>query len=413
MSDPVIEIIRKTGTLPRFLNYYQRQYLSKIELEKIKKRKLSKILSFSINNVPFYKRFYKISKREFSGFDINETNFFDKVPVITKENYRGNLRDFLARNVKTDDIRSTSGTSGKPLRIYQDKNLSSDKFFRYLRATIRLGYRPWKTAFGFYREPIKTEVGVLEKLGFFKGPILTADVPKEKIKSTIEKVKPKMIFSELSPLLHLCLSDLEIDVIPEFIIVNGGMLTKKRKKIIEDFFSCKVFNFYGCMEVGFIASECLEGSMHTNSDSILLEQNEELGCLITSFENFKMPLLRYRLGDSIEIVEDECSCGSNLPIIKSIKGRVDGFIVSQGKPISSLKILEILENFLPIDKFRLIQDKKGSIDFIVDKSVHEKNLKDAVGQLRKINLTKIKVRRKSIKFKQTKKIVTVKSKFNR
>jgi phenylacetate-CoA ligase len=90
---------------------------------------------------------------------------------------------------------------------------------------------------------------------------------------------------------------------------------------------------YGTTE-GFIAWQCPQGSYHINAEHVLVELVDEVGrqvapgemgrVLITTLENYLMPLVRYDLGDYAIAAEGTCRCGRTLPLLGRIVGRKRG-----------------------------------------------------------------------------------------
>jgi len=87
---------------------------------------------------------------------------------------------------------------------------------------------------------------------------------------------------------------------------------------------------YGATE-GFIAWQCPQGSYHINAEHVLVEIVDAAGrqiapgetgrVLITTLENYLMPLVRYDLCDYAIASEGACRCGRTLPLIGRIAGR--------------------------------------------------------------------------------------------
>ena len=87
---------------------------------------------------------------------------------------------------------------------------------------------------------------------------------------------------------------------------------------------------YGATE-GFIAWQCPQGSYHINAEHVLVELVDDSGdqvapgemgrVLITTLENYLMPLLRYDLSDYAIAAAGTCRCGRTLPLLGRIVGR--------------------------------------------------------------------------------------------
>ncbi len=98
-------------------------------------------------------------------------------------------------------------------------------------------------------------------------------------------------------------------------------------------------------------------------ESVSLGESGEILC--TDLINYAMPLLRYELGDVGVPVEDCCSCGIRLPLMKRLTGRTDDFLIAlDGRRISPLIFGPFpFENMERIRQFRVIQERKDRIRF--------------------------------------------------
>lgn len=81
---------------------------------------------------------------------------------------------------------------------------------------------------------------------------------------------------------------------------------------------------------GFIASTCRAGNLHINEDVILVQEdgvndphNQVKNVILTDLYRVTQPIIRYRLGDLLELEPEPCSCGSCFRRIKVIHGRSD------------------------------------------------------------------------------------------
>jgi phenylacetate-CoA ligase len=97
-----------------------------------------------------------------------------------------------------------------------------------------------------------------------------------------------------------------------------------------------IVNNYSSEEFGTIAHECAQSeTLHVQSESVFVEvlddHNRPCGpgqsgrILVTALLNYGTPLIRYDLGDIVEI-GGPCACGRGLPVLKQIRGRTKDLI---------------------------------------------------------------------------------------
>jgi phenylacetate-CoA ligase len=139
---------------------------------------------------------------------------------------------------------------------------------------------------------------------------------------------------------------------------------------IERGFGCQVRNSYGASEFLPMAGECSQGQLHLNSDWLILEPVDEHGqpvppghasatTLLTNLANHVQPLIRYDLGDQVELSATPCACVSHLPVI-DIQGRRDDTLRLAGHgrkriPVLPLAISTVLEEDAGLFDFQLRQ----------------------------------------------------------
>lgn len=147
----------------------------------------------------------------------------------------------------------------------------------------------------------------------------------------------------------------------------GELLTNGRRKRIEEFWNCKVYNFYGTTETGNLATETDDQKLHLAWDHFLVEVLDEqtrqplppgsAGLpAITTLTREAMPLIRYVLTDRIRLEQPAGSSGRQSPIVHHY-GRDQSRFPYQGKNISLADLEERM--------FRLPRDVAGDIWMIV------------------------------------------------
>jgi phenylacetate-CoA ligase len=160
---------------------------------------------------------------------------------------------------------------------------------------------------------------------------------------------------------------------PRVVITSAEMLTPADRTLIEEVFRSRVFDRYGCREVGPIASECEEHTMHINDDGLYLEflRDDDMPCrpgepgriVVTDLLNHLMPLIRYEIGDMGASLDLGCRCGRTLPAMKMAMGRVTDFIITPiGRKVSGSAITAyVITNIEGLARVQLYQREQNSI----------------------------------------------------
>ena len=130
---------------------------------------------------------------------------------------------------------------------------------------------------------------------------------------------------------------------------------------------------YGSTEA-FLAFQCTKGSYHVNAEHVLLEIVDEAGrevapgemgrVLVTTLQNYLMPLVRYEIGDYAVAAQGRCSCGRTLPLLGRVLGRqLNLFRKPDGGLISGWGTVGTLRKFPELKTFQVVQ--KSMLQFCV------------------------------------------------
>lgn len=171
----------------------------------------------------------------------------------------------------------------------------------------------------------------------------------------------------------------------DVVITNAEPLFAHQRDLIASVFGCPVRETYGMAEMVAGAGECDHGHMHVWPDAAYLEvvdpqgvtSKKGMGQLLgTSLLNPDMPLIRYRIGDTVSLASEDttCACGRTLPILNSIEGRNDDLLYSiDGRAIGRLD--PIFKSSYPIRESQIIQK---SLDRCLLRIVPAKNYDPAI-----------------------------------
>lgn len=123
---------------------------------------------------------------------------------------------------------------------------------------------------------------------------------------------------------------------PVIVELSGESSDEDSRERISSGIGCAPHDVYACSEFLIMAFDCPSGRLHVNADWVILEPVERdysptpLGqpshtVLLTNLGNQVQPVLRYDLGDSVLMDEDDCPCGNPLPSI-TVQGRRDDVV---------------------------------------------------------------------------------------
>jgi phenylacetate-CoA ligase len=157
------------------------------------------------------------------------------------------------------------------------------------------------------------------------------------------------------------------------LVSTSELLDSATRRFLEERTGLRVFNEYGCGEVGSIAHECEEGGLHVMADNLVVEclpgegLPEGLGELVvTDLHNMAMPMIRYRVGDLGELSDTICRCGRPYPLLKRIVGRAyDTLVGVSGRKYHPEAVLYIFEDLrrvgVELPPFQVVQSRNGHL----------------------------------------------------
>ena len=161
---------------------------------------------------------------------------------------------------------------------------------------------------------------------------------------------------------------------PQTVYSSAEQLRPEMRRDIERFFCTKVHDFYGSREVGAIAGECNEGSLHVFSFTNVLELLDDSGrpvpegvtgrVTITTLHNYSMPLIRYEVGD-VATAAPPCPCGNPLPCLSHVEGRItDQFVTPQGGRVSGEYFTHLFYFNDTVLQFQVVQHSVDLIEIL-------------------------------------------------
>lgn len=340
--------------------------------------RLQQMIRHAYRTAPFYKKL--MDDARVKPADIRTEKDLLKLPPITKQDIQLNYDSIISSTFREDEclVRTTSGSSGKMLRVLWETDSFWNRLSMYYRCLSMIGYTPFKKLLYFLPVPEKSGF----TFGLFRQMGLEPKTPFEEIRKHLLAFKPQILAIYPSYAVDLAnyLSRDDIKKIGiEAISLNSEMILPHDRADIERKFNCKAYDEYSSVEMGFIASMCKQRKNHVFTDNVILEildadghparPGERGEIVLTSLTNYAMPFIRYKIGDYSHFVENgRCSCGLPFPVIGPIEGRKDdSFTLHNGTQIPAWKIYEVVER--PLEEFGM--DKLVLTDFYMVQRKHD------------------------------------------
>ena len=352
------------------------QWYTAAALSALQKEKLFAILSHCNDRIPYYQKLFK----DYS-FDINGdlTKELKKIPILTKKIIKQHLPyDLTDKNRKIYTTEKTSGSSGEQGEFYLDR----EAFSKIIAAQTL--YWEW-AGYSFGKKAIQT--GINPERGFkklIKDKLLLIKysnafkIDKKIIEETLNPFRnkkdiyfigyPSSIYSYAKFSEELGINEVSF----KSIISLGDKMFPHYRSLIEKIFNTEVFDTYGAAEGLMIAGECSEHKYHIFSPHVYVEILDKNGksvpdgtlgqVVVTSLDNYLMPLIKYKIGDlAIKSSQtNSCKCGRNLPMLDKIIGRDTDILYTPKLKILVVHFFTgIFEHYPEIQQFQVEQQNKG------------------------------------------------------
>ena len=322
-------------------NIFQRPTEFQLIEQKIRLREL---LEHCRKYVPYYKP-YLINV---NVQNLAPENLSQLLPKLTKKIFLENSDEFISRHpsFKRGTIKlNTSGSSGTPLTILSSpeaRQLNYHLFDLVLRS-FGCHYRSKKTIFAgriLYRnvEAAPDRYDYFNRTQYLSSYFISEATISQYI-SALNKWKPEFIDAYPSAIFQIQSlardQNLELSFKPKFILTSSENLSAEAKDAIESFFKAPVLDNYGCTEMAICAfSKGNKYFVPPLYSVVELEHafDNSYSVIATGLLNFAMPLLRYDIGDIVEISSTDTNY-----VFDRIEGRVDDIVMTpEGRKIGRM-----------------------------------------------------------------------------
>lgn len=338
--------------------------------------------------------------------DLPVEGILNKLPTLTKQHLRDHFAALHTAGEFPDTYRNTSGGStGQPVVLTQDTNYSSwsnaaqGYYFReFLGVDMNDVKNIW--LWGSERDLPRRRDGLAGNRHpevFWRNQTLlntfhaTTDERWLDYIDFIARHRPYYVAGYAGSLYQMAKVARRHNVRlyrPKFVYSAAETLRDFMREEIEAQFNARVFDYYGSREVGAIAGECRSGRRHVFTMNNVVEvvpdptgsgnatptqvssdpapptmhqdgePPPEGRILVTNLHNRAFPLIRFEIGDTGAMDADPatCPCGSRLPILDKLTGRVSDHFVRRNGALVHGEYFTHLFYFRPwVETFRVDQ----------------------------------------------------------
>jgi len=390
------DLFKKTKIKKSYKKLLLSQHWNDKDIKELQTKKLNFLVEFCINNNEFYKK--KYSHLLNSKFNIKNLDDLKRLPILTKTDLR--LNSLLSNNLNMKRVSNakTGGTTGPPTVIYKNVNTRSIAWGAWYRWYNWMGIKQGDPCMTLWGAPLvlskSSSVNIYARLTSFiendyrVNSFNINNLTIDKIIDNLFYYKPIIIRGYLSAILQLAdyMNEYNIKYEPKCISTTSETLLPPFRKYIEKTFNCLVYDQYASTEISGVAFECSsQKGLHITSEHVIVEilddNNQPIydkkgRIIITDLDNRAMPFIRYEIGDIGILSTEKCTCGINLPLLKSIEGRLaDNIILKDGSKVHGVFFTDIMHELktdfddTKISRFQAVQNKIGYLEFRLESSI--------------------------------------------
>jgi phenylacetate-CoA ligase len=331
------------------------QWLSQEELEEYQLAKLQRLVAHAYEKVPFYRERY--SQAGIQPRDIKTLKDFEALPFLTRHDIRENAGRMVTEGVPLHKLFpvETSGSTGEPIQFYVEGSFWWWNAANVFRGRQWHGVRDgdkialfWGAQIDLPSWSLRNRLRAALSRQRYLNAFTMSKATMQEFAEMLIGWQPAMLKAYPSSLYLFARSLKEWgvkDIRPRFIETTSEKLSLHQRELLEDVFGCPAGDQYSSRELGTIAYPCENTSLHTSADLRYVEiiakdqpvQPGQMGELVvTSFDQYAMPFIRYKKQDIAVWEPRPCSCGRSFPRLQEIVGRTgECLVTSTGEYVSS------------------------------------------------------------------------------
>lgn len=327
--------------------YRRAEQLSAADLRRVTDARLRQLLAACAEHVPYYREAWTGPEKQAA-----RAGSLADLPILEKDTVRANPRALIRTDLheRRPLVFHTSGSTGTPIAtIWSRRDLRDSLALREVRSANWAGVS--------FSDPRATFSGrMVVPNPHSQGPFHRFNLVERQVYFSAFHLSPKTAPAYLDALrkhkvvwgtgyavswgtLARLMLELRLPPPPQLrvIVTTSEKVTPEMRAMMEEAFQCRVFEEYSSVENAVFASECYAGSLHVSLDSGLVEilddrgnpcPTETIGQVVaTCISRTYQPFIRFRLGDLAVWSDKSCACGSPLPVLREVIGRLEDVVV--------------------------------------------------------------------------------------
>lgn len=363
------------------------------EKQKFQLEELRKFLLFVVKNSAFYSKLYQ-------GIEIEKIDSLEALrclPLVDKEILRDNINEIVTYTGESTVISHTGGTTGKSLEVVMTCH-------DYMQRMAMLDH--FKERVGFIHLKMRRAT--------FNGKHIVPPMQRRKVYWRYNRACKQMIYSSFhiteDNLLYYVESmnrfrpqaidgfftsmcdvanyierhNIPLTFSPIAIFPTSETLTIEGRTLLERVFRCKVYDQYASSEGAPFVTEWPDRKLRMELASGVFEHLDATNeILVTSFNTHGTPLVRYRIGDTMDWDKEGISDNIS-PVVRSIQGRrLDFLYTAEGAKINAGNVSNLLK-YIPnaVIRAQFIQERMDEVSILleVDKQLYKQEYDTLIRQ---------------------------------
>lgn len=360
-------------------------------LEEYRWRSLQETLKYAARKVPWYGRLW--AEHGVRVQDVSAPEDMAKLPCVTKGDVRDHSEQFMSVDARPSNVLTltTSGSTGEPLRLRYVRGVTRSRERAFIgHLWRRVGY--WEGA------RVAVFRGFLVR-GRERGRLWRRDAARNRwIFSTfdmsegncramiaeLKKVRPEFLHvypSALTTLASFMLNEGLAGSLPfvRAVLAGSENLHPWQLDLVRRAFgeSVQVMRWYGCGEQASLAGSCeFSQAYHVypqysftevvREDGQPAQRPGDVGEIVgTTFDNWVMPLVRYRTADRARVGASDCACGRPYPLLDEVLGRTQNWVSTRtGERIPFAPVLFGIHSgsLSAVRRFQFVQSESGLLE---------------------------------------------------